>query len=404
MSYLVSYRNGANKYGNDQGKAFKLPEPYKRPAAPANDNFPVPANDNEPKLPTPANDNEKMQRNVRFGKAAVRALGKLRLTRQGLRLVRLNPALNVALTALDVYDMLRGSSAYEGGDTWGNPAQQGYIKQSECAAAGSGSIAARFFGVYGPISPAPGCFTGQAITHNQDPHVIYNNLGQIAYDRFAFYSVGDPNQPRWNEYQFWYRTAPGARMMPRIRTFRLPQVQPVLDPWLLPIKWPVPLPVPLPMKLVHERLNDPLGSSRTNGDKRYNQTPRNPPREPPPPYTKEKKLQSIPAVVRALQAAGHGVSEALDLVDALHKALPAKMRAKAKRVDGKWFSASPQAKIMALWNGFDQMNWNQAMQNVAMNELQDRAIGRASGQASQHLNNSPIGRITGGPVLFLGPR
>lgn len=404
MTYLTSYRSTAvSKYGNDRVGAFKSPEPYRPQTRPLgdNDNAPRPANDNERPAPKPANDNSKLfnpkepfgRRNVGLGIKATRALAGARFGAQGLRFVRINPYLNAALIALDLWNTFgRANGGYQTGDQVVDPAASGWLLDTMCSAVGQPPSHMRVNAVFGPWSSSL-CLTGQGDNSNQNIYSdIAANIGQISFQKFTHFAVG--NQPRFATSSYWHKNAAdGRKFRSKIRTFR--EYEPYVVPWpdLLPIKWPMPYPLPLPMKLVNERLNDPIGSQRTNGDQR----PGFIPRRPPPPGTREKKVRATTAAaLGALQSVAHGVTEAIDMVDAVHSALPKSRQAKAQMVGGKWYNASPQAKLEAIYGNWDHVDMNKAVKNLIVNEVTDRLIGRSNARVNQGLNNSPIGRINRG--------
>ena len=244
----------------------------------------------------------------------------------------------------------------------------------------------------GPIASTPCPVLGQAKTVQGvgTPAGVGCNMLHWYYPA----PNSSPGNPRYNILSYWWRPGGGANpnYVPKRSIPRLPRPLPVLDPNNLPIAMPIPLPVPIPTALVPYRANDPIGSQRTNGDSR----PVVPPRRPPPPREKEVKLRAIRGALAIVQAAGHAVTEGLDYLDAIHDALPGKFKAKPMFKGGQWYSASPQAKADAIWRNFDKIDWNDAIKNLAMNELLDRVLGRANGAADRALNQSPIGRITRG--------
>lgn len=413
MTYLTAYRKQSSKYGNDRGK-LSSPEPYRPKTRPLgdNDNSPRPANDNDRPAPKPANDNAKpvskpvqqsrvlTQRNASFGPKATKALARLPFKRLGLSLIRVNPYLSLALTALDLWDAYgRASGSYQTGDQMVDLSVGGWIEQTHCPGVGQPPTHVARYSVFASW-PTTLCLTGQAFTPSAP---IYDDIlpghGQLLFMRYTHMAPG--NQPRYANSQYWWRPATNSsRLRPKIRTFR--QVEPFIVPApdLLPIKWPMPYPLPLPMSLVNNRLNEPLGSQRTNGDKNSPVTPRQPPRS----RQKEKKIRAIPAVVAALQAIGHGTTEAIDLLDALHSALPKSAQAKANFHDGKWWNASPQAKAAAVYGNWHALDMNKAMTNIVVNHVTDAFVGRAMARVKNALNNTPIGRINFGPTGFaVGP-
>lgn len=392
MTYLTSYRNQSRKYGNPQDKAFKYPEPYKPPREPrhANDNERAPANDNERKPPARNNGPQ-----VNFGQRGTspsKLARALLYTAKGLRLIRVHPALNIALTAWDVAEALRRTGqSYQIGDIIADPVAAGWTSQTLCRSGPTGYTST------GPFNPWPStfCLANQGVFPTSPYQDVNPNDGRLqVYKWHQFFGGTDRyyNQEwLWRSQSFAYR--------PRQRAFRQsPKPWIVPTPHELPIKWPMPLPLPLPMRLVNQRINDPLGSQRLN------QLPGNArpmsPRKPPPSNTKERKITSkSQAVMLALQKAAHGVTEGKDLLDAVHKALPAKHRAKSSRLGNRWMQPTPQDKLRAVWKNWPSVNMNDMAMNLVKNEIGDRIVGRANARVSKGLKNTPIGRINMGPIF-----
>lgn len=242
----------------------------------------------------------------------------------------------------------------------------------------------------GPLASDPACFSGSIISNAVPIGQPYSNVGcRLTLVR----QTGDVlGVPRYSAVSFWWRPTPfsGAafrRPIPRVRP------RPVIDPNDLPILWFGPNPVPLPTVLVPHRQNDPLGSTRNNGDSKPSFVPRG----PPPARVKEVKLRAITGVVAVLQKAVHATTELLDHLDSFHDALPKQFQAKGGFIKGLGFrNATPQAKAQAVMQNFDKLDWNEVVKNIIANEIEDRILGRANAKADRFLNNTPIGRITRG--------
>lgn len=107
---------------------------------------------------------------------------------------------------------------------------------------------------------------------------------------------------------------------------------------------------------------------------------------PPRKNEKETKLQSrLQQVSVAIYRALAGVSEVGDVVDAFFKALPEEVQAKWKRKKrgltdnaGQYGINGMDWKLMAIYHNWHQLNYQQAMKNILVNELEDQFIGRAS--------------------------
>lgn len=111
---------------------------------------------------------------------------------------------------------------------------------------------------------------------------------------------------------------------------------------------------------------------------------------PPGPGEKEKKIRMHSAGVIALRFVNI-VSEAVDFMDALYWALP-------KKYTSSRHNGSQRAQI--LYQHLDEVDWNKALQNVAINEFQDRILGAAGkriGELSRKLGR-PVG-LQAGPAI-----
>lgn len=241
------------------------------------------------------------------------------------------------------------------------------------------------------------CLGGQAVVINDIHTPIPFNPGRILYVRFHRYDA--PGQPRYFAGEYNYRNTNDANIAGRkLRTslYRSPQPMPVLDPLTLPIKWPMPLPVPIPATLTPYRTDHPF--VRQTANHAVKRTPIVV-RGPTPPGEKETKLRAGGGALRAilaLQKVAHMATEWIDVIDALHDALPKEFQAGPTYHDGRWWKASPQAKAKAIWHNVEHMNWGDAALNLAKNEIGDRVLGRANARVDEYLNQSPVGRINRG--------
>lgn len=371
MTYLNAYRASASKYGSAGNRLSNLPAPYRpdtRIPGAANDNFPRPANDNL-RRPTPP---------------------RMPLTPKGMRVLN---ALKSYRSAIDVFGYSNLEDAFiqrlVGGYTPLN--LSGWILQNVCTSLVPTHYTQVSGFCAGP-SGSPGvCFTGSIASGAVPIGTPYSSIGcRLTLMRQTGTVLGSP---RRTAVSYWWRPtpfSPGAfrRALPRGRP------KPVIDPNDLPIRWFGPDPVPLPTVLVPYRPNDPIGSTRNNGDVKPRFVPRRPPE---PPREREVKLRATAGVVGVIQRLGHATTELLDHIDSFHDALPKQYQAKGGYVPGLGFrKATPQAKVEAVMKNFDKLNWNDVIKNVAKNEIEDRILGRANAGADRALNRSPIGRITRG--------
>ena len=370
MTYLTAHRSQSRKYG-DAGKAFKTPAPYKPPTKPlgANDNTPKPANDN---------------------------LRKLALTAKGqryLRYARINPLVNVAVTLTQtVWPYSKELDIPPGGTQCCFVPRVGPITGAKiwntngtCPAAcpalqnaGSNSVGAGVpFSGAGNL-PNPGTTGWQLEIFRPNPS--FPNLRVDIEQAIAYpglYPIG------------WVLRRPIARPIHKPYT---------ISPHLLPIQQPMPLPLPLPMPLVNQRLNDPIGSQRNNGQKRQVFDLR----RPPGPNEKERKVRAIAGAVALLQKAMHFTTEALDALDAIHDALPKELQAKGFKKDGRYWKATPQSKLEAIAKNFDKLDLNEAVKNLIVNHLTDEVIGRVSGAGSREGSKRGLMLGPSGSGIFFG--
>jgi hypothetical protein len=117
-----------------------------------------------------------------------------------------------------------------------------------------------------------------------------------------------------------------------------------------------------------------------------------PPRLPPTLYATKSKPPSIgtdegKGFLRRLGVAGAKIldltSESAEVVDAIYRALPKDVRDKWDRPDrkadsiGQYGIAGADWKIQAIFHNYHKVDIAQAIQNIAMNEVEDRLIGGA---------------------------
>lgn len=367
MSYLTAYRSQSRNYAS-AAKAFKPPAPYNRPAPvrPANDNSPRPANDNIPGLSELA-----------------------ALTPAGRAALRRHPWVRTASEAYNLWKLIHDFDS--AGQIFNDPDPAlGWVLQTTCTAlAPTNYHTLNTGGAWGnPICYAGSAGAGDDI-NTPVPASVRKIRRQTQTHRNP--STGDP---RFAAHDYWYRPTTGAGKEFRlgVNVPKTPPQRPVLNPNTLPILQPMPLPVPVPFAVAPHRANDPIGSNRTYGQTSTRWITR----RPPPPNEKEAKLRTIRGAVAIVQKAFQGLTEGLDFLDSFHEALPKKFQAKARFNDGRWWNPSPQSKVEAVWENFDQLDWNDVIKNLAMNEVEDRILGRANAKVDQFLNRTPIGRITRG--------
>lgn len=370
MTYLTAHRASARKYGNASNKLSNLPRPYSpdtRIPGAANDNFPRPANDNL-RRPTPP---------------------RMPLTPKGMQVLK---GLRTVTSWLDVYGAKGLLEEYlrqrlVGGMTPMN--MSGWTLRNQCTTLAPTHFREVAFSCFFPWGSSGTCYNG-SINSGSLPVGTPTDACRIHTSTLTHHVNG---QPRHTAVAYWWRLSVSKKTRFRNPLPRgLPR--PVLDPNHLPIRWFGPDPVPLPTVLVPHRANDPIGSTRNNGDVKPRFVPRRPPEGP---QVKEVKLRAISGVVGIAQKAMHATTELLDHLDSFHDALPKNVQAKGGFVPGLGFrNATPQAKAEAVMKNFDKLDWNEVIKNVAKNEIEDRILGRANAKADRALNNSPVGRITRG--------
>lgn len=380
MSYLTSHRSTARaKYGMTGNGLSNLPRPYTAPKpgnAGANDNAPRPANRNTPPGP----------KKVPYGKALAR------FTPIGRALIRRTPWLSAALVGLDYWRFINGRSQQGVGQI--DYAAGGWTIQATCASQPPTAVTYESFGF------TTGCFTHQFGGSGMLPLEGLprpNHIGALFQKFDGTYQAGSP---MFDVSARALRPANSPRrpIQPRFRIE--PKAQPKLDPSLLPIEWVMPLPLSLPWSLLPYRVSDPLGSAwsnthvlgarHTRGSLPYH----GPVRQPPKGDEREVKLRANGVTaIRVLQKLAHAGTEAVDYIDSFHEALPKSVQAKPVFKGGKWWKASPQAKVEAVLKNFDALDWNDVVKNLIKNEIEDRILGRSNAGANREL--SRMGAIRG---------
>lgn len=239
-----------------------------------------------------------------------------------------------------------------------------------------------------------------------------------------------PNQTRYESAQVWeriegatwwpdYPAVTPAKLIPIADPQPYPQVDPDTQRPLVPQVQPAPLPwievpvrvgtgfpqefevgysMPRPYQPYVPPLTDFVAEPFNPTRPGIYPVPQIPPRGDPPvvwpttpePGEKEKKIKMHTALRVSLRFVNF-VTEAVDLMDALYWALPDKL------TSGR-HNATQRAQV--LWDNIDEVDWNQALENIALNEFQDRILGAAGnrvGKLSRALGR-PVG-LQAGPAL-----
>ncbi len=234
---------------------------------------------------------------------------------------------------------------------------------------------------------------------------------------------GTPPLYRWATWKYWERDvnnipeplevwvrAPSQR--PRHEPVRLPQVIPMDKP----ILQPSPAPVPIPWPLIPDRNPDPLPEGSDRGYDLPNPTPApvyppinygppiqtrpdspvyihvNPPRRPPEDREKEKKFggasDATQEFFKRVSKFKEFSTELQDILEAIHKAIDPKILKKLKAERGKGYRPTPQSLAKDIYDNFDNIDWEKALDEVVQNWAEDKVMGtaiRAGDLASKRL-------------------
>lgn len=107
----------------------------------------------------------------------------------------------------------------------------------------------------------------------------------------------------------------------------------------------------------------------------------------PPPGTKERKFIGNISPRSPLGLLVNFITESVDTINAIYKALPADIRSATFRKGG-YVRVSPQVKAQTIYDNFDAVDINQAIENIVLEQLEDFVygkLGQASASASKNL-------------------
>ena len=108
-----------------------------------------------------------------------------------------------------------------------------------------------------------------------------------------------------------------------------------------------------------------------------------------------KGLKLVPkkGLIRKLRNIGYHATEFNDFVDCVHDALPDELQAER--------GSTPQAKLEAIWEGREELNYADVIKNLIINEIEDRVIGKLQGVAErgQRLLTKKTGLVYVKPYL-----
>jgi hypothetical protein len=175
-------------------------------------------------------------------------------------------------------------------------------------------------------------------------------------------------------------------------------------PFIIPVEWTIPQ-VQL-RDAGYEQPFDPAikrappfadpAPTLTIGPPRFPAEPAIHYRGPPGPRVREKKDEiSMPRFIRLLKDMVNFVTEGNDAVNAIWKAIPRHLRTKGK--------PTPQQKALDIYNNIGDLDVRQAIGNLALQNAQDKFLGKLSIKGKFYKNspyfpNRPVGFETG-PAL-----
>lgn len=410
MSYPVAYRAGASRHG---AGAFNQ--------APAN-------NPNRPPRgfsPIPKFGRSEARRAAKLARDAANVARHLKYARPLLRLAKINPYIRAADLALDLLQLW--SPPVAGEATYNVPA--GWELTQVCSVNPTNVW-------YAGGSFKTGCLAMQALTpngtaENPDPPpggvgeqtMIfvkgYGVAGTTRYDWVRVYwRPGGFPRPAIDPVTYEETIASPGVALPAIR----PLVNPMLDPMFLPIGKPsVPTrPVPGPAQRTRRDLEnrpDRVDQRQVGNRPRVPLLPgdaiaSDPGAAPrgeiaptpgvtiqtridyrrPPAGTKEQKFIANPAGRNLVVRLFSGITEFGDAIDAIYEAIPKELRGTRRRtlVD----------KANFVYRNLQHVDIIEALQNLAVNEVEDRAIGKLGryGAKAAARHNRAVGFATG-PAL-----
>jgi hypothetical protein len=236
---------------------------------------------------------------------------------------------------------------------------------------------------------------------------------------------------RWKPAQWWRKDNPTwtERSQPRwvpgvwIPPTPVEVPAPAIDPMSLPIHRPITLPRAIPWPMIPHRQPNPWRNPREQTRRGHGRSrarpyrwqdptvpserftvdpggdPRRPPDtvtgpytpKPPPPGTKERKFIATAHKASWIGWALNGVTEGLDIINALHRALPKQYRTKG---------ADQTQRMRDLYEHFNEIEVSKAIEEIVKNEIEDRifgGIGRLGAKAvrANPYYKSPVGIQTG---------
>lgn len=384
MSWPAAHRSGSAKYQSGP-KAGS----FQSPPRPANDNIrvPAPANDNAPRFPGRPTPPKQFGRRL---PPAAKAIARRSFA--AARLFRVVPWLAWGLTAYDLYQYLRPRVA-------NNQPMFDYTRYnlvSTCKAGGVPQARTWFNcnavqGSYQPVTtPRPSIIRTWWL------------YPEIPYSPTPGWFRQEPGQ-RWDlkpgssaDRSVW----PAQSVAPRPN----PSHWPAVDPFIYPPMAPQPEPIALPRNAVTKHKPDPYrGDWSESGPSSVRRTRAGVSHriKPPGPRVKEKKSKLRAGFGLALKGA-YFATEVVDFIEALYDGVqvPGYHFPPALPKEFLTRGLSPQQKAQALYEHWDAINVQQALLNLAANQLIDLAVGTSIGNANKFATDLGItnhqGLLSGG--------
>lgn len=288
-----------------------------------------------------------------------------RMIRRGAGLHPVGRALDLILSAWDIWNIINGNKKYPPPRGWNIPPGYNFM----CGGPGGNHVATRK-AVSSGTSPTICALTFQAVPAN-DPTV--NATSGRSYHFVDKYAVGLSERCNYVG----------------LISYLAPYTGPGPTPMAAPDIYVPILTEPLPYNLV-ESSTGTSGPPQKPNDFRW---PKPPPPRPPHPKTKERKGQVHAAVGKAV-AIAFQVTEGVDAVDAIYDSLPAHIKrrtAKSGRTrkgsylgEGTPYS-TPYDKAMALYRHYRHIDLSEAAKNLIINQIVDYLIGRGSAEGADKL-------------------
>lgn len=435
-----------------------------QPTTPGRKSPPVPDNDNLPRRrpPVPANDNIPKPGRMNLNPLPRAAESFPHLPPKALALLEINPGDLGALlliAGIEWAGYVGGAMVTRVGNNWTQTLQCPKTPGYQWNSANSGTCAVRQSGLAASMKSSPEELLAAnpgaiAMTHFTSPyqHPTFPNGPAVpVWDVVQTYVrvTGQPALPAPRNTGIW---------SPAAQPLEVPWEQPWFIPAVDPLSWPIgvpqlPMPVPYPMipRLPsvdpnRDPLEQPSRGPRPSPRPRPGEVPGARPvpgpsnfplpepyapgnlpsvdihidgrgrvavnpngahgQRPPGKGEKEKKGGSNPALRAVLSAPGGplaiggALSEMADLVDALYKSVPARVRRWRGR-DGKWREAAitPTGKIQFIYENISQVDLQKFQMNWLKNEIGDAVIGLASKSKGGRAGLGGFGGWHAGPAM-----